>query len=208
MFGFWGSVTLKGDFKNISEQLSNFHWQIMNQSRTRNDSAKGSRLTENLLFSQIGYQINKNASVWIGYTHDWIRPLNNNDFQENRVYEDFVWKQNIQDFKVLSRTRMDQRINQSNGDTGYRARQFLQISHPLYFVKDLSAYVGDEVMFYLNKNSFGKHGFSENRILAGLSYKLNNKTGISLGYLGQYVNTLHGSNLFTHNLQADISYKF
>ena len=209
MFGFWGSVTLKGDFKNISDQLSNFHWQIMNQSRTRDDSAKGSRLTENLLFSQIGYQINKNASVWIGYTHDWIRPLNKNSFQENRVYEDFVWKQNIKDFKLLSRTRMDQRINhQSNGVTGYRARQFLKISHPLYFVNDLSAYVGDEVLFYLNKNSFGRHGFSENRILAGLNYQLNKNAGISLGYLGQFVDTIHGRNLFTHNLQADISYKF
>ncbi len=208
MFGFWGSVTLKGDFKNFSEKLNNFHWQIMNQSRTREDSAKGSRLTENLLFGQIGYRLNPHASLWIGYVHDWIHPLNKPAFQENRIYEDFVWKQNIQDFKLLSRTRMDQRINQSNGKTAYRARQFLKIAHPLPLAKGLSAYVADEVLFYLDKNSFGKQGFSENRILAGLGYQLNRTVGIELGYLGQYVSTKNGSNLFTHNLQADINFKF
>jgi len=208
MFGFWGSVTLKGDFKNFSDQLDNFRWQVMNQSRTRDDSASGSRLTENLLFSQVGYQLNPHTSIWIGYTHNWIHPLNNPAFQESRTYEDFVWKQNIQDFKLLSRTRMDQRINQSNGKTGYRARQFLTISHPLPFARDVSAYVGDEILFYFDKNSFGKQGFSENRVSAGLSYQLNKSLGFDLGYLGQYISSKQGSNLFTHNLQANISYKF
>jgi len=208
MFGFWGSVTLKGDFKAITHKLNNFHWQIMNQARTRDDSSKGSRLSENLFLSQAGYQFNQHASIWIGYGHDWLHPLNKMAFQESRVYEHFVWKQNLQDFKFLSRTRMDQRINQSTGNTGYRAREFLKISHPLPFAQGFSAYAGDEVLFYLNKNNFGKQGFSENRVMAGLSYQMNKSTGFNLGYLGQYVSTKHGSNLFTHNLQANISYKF
>lgn len=208
MFGVWGSATMQGDFKALSPSLNKFNWLIMDQSRTREDSPSGSRYSENLLFSQIGYQLTDHASFALGYTHDWIHPLNKTAFQESRPYEDFVWNQNMDDFKFMSRTRMEQRINQTTGNTGYRARQLLQISHPLPFMKDLSAYVGDEVMFYLNQNTFGKQGFTENRVLAGLSYQFTSKFGADLGYIGQYVDNISGNNLFTHNLQANLRYKF
>jgi hypothetical protein len=208
MFGVWGSATLQGDFKALSPNLNKFNWLIMDQSRTRDDSPSGSRYSENLLFSQIGYQLNDNVSFALGYTHDWIHPLDKTAYQESRPYEDFVWNQKLEDFKFTSRTRMEQRINQTSGNTGYRARQLLQMSHPLPFMKDLSAYVGDEVLFYLNQNNFGKQGFSENRVFSGLSYQFTPKLGADLGYMGQYVANTSGNNLFTHNLQANIRYKF
>ena len=208
MFGVWGSVTLQGDFKSLSPSLNKFNWLIMNQSRTRDDSPQGSRFTENLLFSQVGYQLTDHASFALGYVHDWIHPLDKTAYQESRPYQDFVWNQNIGDFKLLSRTRMEERINQTTGNTGYRPRQLLQISHPLPFMEGLSAYVGDEVFFYLNQNKFGKQGFSENRVLAGLSYQFTPQFGADLGYLGQYVDNISGNNLFTHNLQANLRYKF
>jgi hypothetical protein len=207
-FGVWGSITLQGDFKSLSPGLDKFKWQIMNQSRTRDDSPQGSRFTENLLFSQVGYQLNDNASLALGYVHDWIHPLEKPAYQESRPYQDFVWNQNIGYFKLLSRTRMEERINQTTGNTGYRPRQLLQISHPLPFMEGLSAYVGDEVFFYLNQNKFGKQGFSENRVLAGLSYQFTPQFGADLGYLGQYVDNISGNNLFTHNLQANLRYRF
>ncbi len=207
MFGVWGGVTLKGDFSSFSETGKDFQWQIMNQSRTRDDSNKGSRLNENLLMGQVGYRLSRNASIWLGYAHDWIHPLNGTAFQESRVYEDFLWQQNVAGFKLTSRTRMDERINQSSGASGYRARQFFKVSHSLP-VKGLSAYIGDEVLFYVDKNHFGKRGFSENRLLAGFNYQLTSAFGLNLGYLGQYVDTKHGANLFTHNLLAGVSYHF
>ena len=207
-FGVWGSITLQGDFKSLSPSLNKFNWLIMNQSRTRDDSPQGSRFTENLLFSQVGYQLTDHASFALGYVHDWIHPLDKTAYQESRPYQDFVWNQNIGDFKLLSRTRMEERINQTTGNTGYRPRQLLQISHPLPFMEGLSAYVGDEVFFYLNQNKFGKQGFSENRVLAGLSYQFTPQFGADLGYLGQYVDNISGNNLFTHNLQANLRYKF
>jgi opacity protein-like surface antigen len=208
MFGVWGSLTLQGDFKSLSPSLNKFKWQIMNQSRTREDSPNGSRFTENLLFSQVGYQFNTHGSFWVGYTHDWIHPLGKSAYQESRPYMDFVWKQNLEDFNLTSRTRMEDRINQTTGNEGYRARQLLQISHPLPFMKDLSVYAGDEVMFYLNQTNWGNQGFTENRIFSGLSYKVTDNMGVDLGYMGQYVNNTSGNNLFTHNLQANVSYKF
>lgn len=208
MFGVWGSVTLQGDLKFISPNMDKVKWSVMNQTRTRDDSPKGSRFTENLLFGQMGYQVTENASFWLGYVHDWIEPLNKTSYQENRPYQDFVWNQNVSDFKFMARTRMEERINATTSDVGYRARQFFQLSHELPFATHLSAYVGDEVLFYLNQNKFGKQGFSENRILSGLSYQFTPQIGADLGYLGQYVDNVSGNNLFTHNLQANFRYKF
>lgn len=208
MDGTWGAVMLQGDFNALSQELSKFKWQIMNQTRTRDDSPSGQRFTENLLFGQLGYQMTNNASFWVGYVHDWISPLTGPTYQESRPYQDFVWNQSISDFKLTSRTRFEERINLTTNNTGYRARQLIQVSHSLPFVKDLSAYVGDEVLGYMNQNNFGKQGFSENRILSGLSYQFTPKLGADLGYMGQYVSNVTGNNLFTHNVQVNIIYKF
>ena len=208
VFGVWGSLTLQGDFTALSPSLDKLHWQIMNQSRTRDDSSKGTRFSENLLFSQVGYQATEHASFWLGYVHDWIHPLNKPAFQESRPYQDFLWKQNFDEFKFMARSRFEQRINQTTGNVGYRARQLLQLSHPLPFANGLSAYLGDEVLFYVNNTTFGKQGFSENRIFSGLSYDFTKHVGMDLGYMGQYVDNKSGNNLFTHNIQANLRFTF
>jgi len=209
MFGTWTAVTFQGDLKSVSPNLEKVKWEIMNQTRTRDDSAKGLRFTENVLFSQIGYQVTSNASFWGGYVRNWIDPLNKPSFKESRPYQDFLWKQTLgSDLQLMLRTRVEQRINEKSGNVGVRPRQLIQFSHPIPFVNGLSAYLGDEVLFYANKNSFGKRGFSENRIFTGLSYQFTNKIGADLGYMGQYVDDKTDMNLFTHNLQSNIRFKF
>lgn len=207
IFGIWGSVTLHGDLNSLSPELSKFKWSVMNQTRTKDDSSKGSRFSENLLFGQVGYQLNDNASVWVGYAHTWTSPLNKSSFEESRPYQDFVWRQKIKTLKVVSRSRMEQRVRETTGNVGYRARQFLRLSHPLPVVKNLSIYVGDEILFYINENKFGKKGFSENRVFSGLSYQATEHINVGLGYMGQYVDTISGRNIFTHNIEVNFGYK-
>jgi hypothetical protein len=208
IFGVWGKVKLQGNFKSLSPDLNKFKWAVINETRTRDDSSKGSRFYQDLLFGQVGYQINNNASIWIGYVHVWTSPLDDSSFQEYRPHQDFVWNQDIGDFKFMSRSRMEQRIRETTGDTGYRARQLLKISHPLPLMNGLSVYVGDEVLFYMNENEFGKKGFSENRVFSGLSYQATKKMGVDLGYIGQYVDAISGKNTFTHNIQVNLRYNF
>lgn len=209
MAGNWDSVTLSGNLDKLSPALKDFHWQVMDQTRQRDDSGKGFRFSENLLFGQLGYSVNEHASVWLGYVHDWIHPLDKAAYQESRPYEDFLWNSALGDLKFTARLRLEQRIRQDTGDVGIRARELLQVNYPLRFIhKDLSAYVGDEVLEYTNHNSFGRTGFSENRALAGLSYQLTPQLGADLGYLGQYVQNQSGNNLFTHNVQFNVRYRF
>jgi hypothetical protein len=209
MAGNWDSVTLSGSLGDLSPTLRDFRWQIMNQGRWRDDSSKGFRFSENLLFAQLGYSLNEHASVWLGYVHDWIHPLDKLSFRENRPYEDFLYNTAFGDWKFTSRSRLEQRIRQDTGNTGVRARQMLQLSHPLRFVHDdLSVYVGDEVLGYLNTNTFGPTGFSENRAFAGLAFQFTQQLGGDLGYLGQYVVNKPGNDLFTHNVQLNLRYQF
>jgi len=208
MFGSWNALTLQGDFKALSPDLDKVKWLVTNQARTRDDSAKNSRLSENLLFAQVGYQVNPNVSFWLGYAHEWLHPLNKSAYQENRAYQDFVWNETTGDFKWISRTRMEERVNATTGDVGYRPRQLLQVNYSLGFVEGLSAYVGDEVFFYVNKNKFGKKGFTENYIFSGLSYQASEHIGADLGYMGQYIDNIKGNNLFTHNVQFNLRYQF
>jgi len=209
MAGTWNSITLSGDFEKVSPNLKDFHWLILEQARTRDDSPNGMRFSENLLFGQVGYSINKNASVWLGYMHDWLHPLDKTAFQENRPYQDFLWKSSFDDLKFTSRSRLEQRINETTGNVGVRARQLFQVNYPLKFVdKDLSVYAGDEVLCYLNENTFGRTGFSENRAFGGLSYQLTKHLGADLGYLGQFIDNKGATNIFTHNVQFNIRYQF
>jgi hypothetical protein len=209
MAGNWDSVTLSGSLGDLTPTLHDFRWLIMDQSRLRNDGPQGFRYSENLLFSQIGYALNEQTSVWLGYAHDWIHSLDKPSYQESRSYEDFLWNVPFGDLKFTSRTRLEQRIRQDTGDLGVRARQFLQLSHPLRFIhNNLSAYVNDEVFAYLNSNTFGPTGFSENRAAAGLAFQFIKQLGVDLGYLGQYVVGKPGNDLFTHNVQLNLRYQF
>jgi hypothetical protein len=208
MSGIRGSIMLQGNLKSISPELEQFQWQIANQTNTRNDSAQGMRFFENLLFTQLGYQFNSHILISLGYVHDWIQPLNKPMYQENRPSQDFIWNDTVDDFRLVSRTRLEERIIQSTGNVGYRSRQLLQINYYLPAFNSLSLFLGDEAYFYLNKNNFGKQGFSENQVSAGICYQANNNLGVDLGYLGQYISMPLVNNLFVHNLQLNFRYRF
>lgn len=209
MGGTWNSLTLSGSLDKISPDLKKFHWLVFDQARTRDDSSDGMRLSENLLFGQIGYSLNQNASVWLGYTHNWLHPLDKPAYQESRPYEDFLWNSSLDDLKFTSRTRLEQRIREDTGNVGVRVRQMFQVNYPLKFIdKDLSVYAGDEVLCYLNENTFGRTGFSENRAFGGLSYQVTKHLGADLGYMGQFIDNKTANNVFTHNVQFNLRYQF
>ena len=212
MAGDWISLTLSGSLGDLSPRLNGFRWLVMDQNRQRDDSSQGFRVSENLLFAQLGYDITPNASVWLGYVHNWIHPLDKPSAQENRPYQDFLWASTFSEWgglKFSSRTRLEERINQTTGNTGVRLRQMFQVNYPLRLIhNDLSVYVGDEVLGYLNQNNFGKTGFSENRAFGGLAFQFTKQLGADLGYLGQYVDNKSGSNLYTHNVQFNLRYQF
>lgn len=221
MFGVWGAVTVQGDFSILSPSYNKIKWLVMNQTRTRDDTVKlGNRFTEDLLFSQVGYQATSTSSFWMGYVHDWVdtaipgkSSATSYAYEESRPYQDFLLNTPLNDsFRLTARTRLEERFNQTSGNVGIRPRQLLQINYALPFYKPLSLYVGDEVFWYVNQNQFGRQGFSENRATGGLSWQATKQFGLDVGYLGQYANNIYFTpgthNTFTHNFQVNFRYRF
>jgi len=44
-------------------------------------------------------------------------------------------------------------------------------------------------------------------VFSGLSYQATENINIGLGYMGQYVDTISGKNIFTHNIEVNLGYK-
>ena len=209
MAGNWSSLTLSGNLGAFSPRLQEFRWLLMNQTRLRDDNPDAWRLYEDLLRSQLGYTVNPYASVWLGYVHEWHHQLGKAAFQESRPYGALQFDFPVAGFKAQSRTRLEQRINQVTGNVGIRLRQAFKLRLPLELVDPkLSVFVGDEVLGYLNTNTFGRTGFSENRALAGFSLQLTRVLDVDLGYLGQTQWKIGGDMVFTNNVYANVNCRF
>ncbi len=180
MFGSWGSFTLSGNFGQKTPMLPMWRWSAAKQAIWRDDSPQGLRVAENYLFAQLGYSLDQYSSVWLGYLHDWQHPFGRATFQENRSYQDYLWVHPLMDGRLIVRTRLDERVNQNNGNVGVRVREMIQINYPIRTIENLGWHIGGEVFAYLNQNTFGVTGFSEARTSAGLTYDLNDHIGFDL----------------------------
>jgi len=201
----WYSLTLAGDLEPLSPQLERVRWIVMNQSRLGSDS---SVLRENLLFAQLGYQTTEHISLWLGYTHDWITPSIGRSFNENRIYQEFRWDGDTVAGTLTARTRFEQRFRDPGGSVGGRFRQFFQLSWPVPGLERLRLVGSEEVFVYLNDSSWGRAGFSENRLYAGVNVRVNDRISADLGYLNQFVSKGNRNDIVNHALFANINLHF
>jgi hypothetical protein len=96
----------------------------------------------------------------------------------------------VGDLTVQSRTRLEQRFAETDGDTGWRLREFVKTTVPL--VEDKRTFVSawDELFWDLNHTDWGQRtGFRQNRAFLGLGRFLDagKKVSIEAGYLNQWV---------------------
>ncbi len=201
----WYSLTLAGDLEPLSPQLQRVRWIVMNQSRLGSDS---SVLRENLLFAQLGYQTTEHISLWLGYTHDSITPSIGRSFDENRIYQEFRWDSDTVAGAFTARTRFEQRFRDPGGDLGTRFRQFFQLSWPVPGMQRLRLVGSEEVFVYMNDSSWGRSGFSENRVYAGVNVRFSKQISADLGYLNQFVSKGSSNDLLNHALFANINLHF
>jgi Protein of unknown function (DUF2490) len=201
----WYSLTMAGDLEPLSPQLQKVRWMVMNQSRLGSDS---STLRENLLFAQLGYQTTEHISLWLGYTHDWITPSTGRSFNENRIYQEFRWDNDTPAGLFTARTRIEQRFRDPGGNLGARFRQFFQLSWPVPGMDRLRLVGSEEVFVYMNNSSWGRSGFSENRLYAGVNVRFNKKISADLGYLNQFVSKGNRNDIVDHALFANINLLF
>tara|TARA_B100001142_G_scaffold121914_1_gene123845 strand:+ start:18541 stop:19110 length:570 start_codon:yes stop_codon:yes gene_type:complete len=167
--------------KKISQNW-NWHHEIQN----RNYNTFGD-LEQLLLRTGLGYTLrDKNQNLLLGY--GYILSENYNDLDEktpineHRIFQQFISKQTINDFKLGHRFRLEQRFIES--EFKIRFRYFLNARLPLKIGGNNRFYLSGYNEFFL---SFEEDFFDRNRLYGGIGYKLSEGINLELGYMNQFL---------------------
>jgi hypothetical protein len=131
-------------------------------------------------------------SVWLGYA--WIPVWTWGDedptvrLNESRLYQQLLYNASLGPVKLVSRTRLEQRLLASATGTSHRVRTLLRGAYPLDAEGTFSLLLWDEVFFHLNTVEGGpRAGFDQNRAFVGAAWKLSPHVALEVGYLNNFI---------------------
>ncbi|VXC37515.1 DUF2490 domain-containing protein [Maribacter litoralis] len=167
-------------------------WSIHTEAQFRYYEM-ASNFNQTLLRTGLNYHINPDAIATLGYgfidtdptftEFDEISSNNlvrNNSISEHRIFEQFILKNKVWEFKFEHRYRLEQRFVQNNytGETNTlnRARYRIQMTLPLTDIFFLNFY--DEIFINLQDSAFG-----QNRAYAALGVNVTEDLSMQFGYL-------------------------
>lgn len=153
------------------------------QERFTNDA---DRLGQLLLRSFIGYRINKRINAGGGYAYILTDPVGPVEVNEHRFYQELnIRLINHKGVTLDSRSRLEQRTFEENGELAWRFRNFVQLKVPLTDRNTLVAYT--EPFLALNETPIQRGGLGAWRNFVGVSVPLAKGVEIVPGYLNQHV---------------------
>ncbi|MCM4171985.1 DUF2490 domain-containing protein [Arenibacter sp. TNZ] len=147
-------------------------------------------LEQLLLRTGLGYNLTENYNnLFLGYgyilSENYIGPAaKKKAVYEQRIYKQFIARQQISRVGVQHRYRFEQRFVED--DLKLRFRYFLGLNEPLNKVEivDKTLYFSVYNEIFLNtKNNV----FDRNRLYSGLGYRLNNSLKCEIGYMNQFL---------------------
>lgn len=167
-------------------------WSIHTEAQFRYYEM-ASNFNQTLLRTGLNYHINPDAIATLGYgfidtdptftEFDEISSNNlvrNNSISEHRIFEQFILKNKVWEFKLEHRYRLEQRFVQNNytgeSNTLHRARYRIQMTLPLTDIFFLNFY--DEIFINLQDSAFG-----QNRAYAALGVNVTEDLSMQFGYL-------------------------
>jgi hypothetical protein len=135
----------------------------------------------------LNYKIDDNSMVTSGYAFiptqtDFDEGWGNNMVTENRIWEQFILRNNIGNIKIRHRYRLEQRWVNKNSVTEYknRARYMVSLKIPLSKNKDFPLFLSIYDEIFLNISS---SPFNQNRLYSAVGFQMNKNTNFQLGYL-------------------------
>ncbi len=201
----WLNTTLfgsHGDFVYFAEVQPRFGSDI-------------SRLDQLILRPAVGWKLNDALTVYQGYARVENTPAGAPSFSENRSFQQLSWEiGEFAKFKLSSRTRFEQRWQSDGRDVGFRFREMLRASHPIFDeASGLRAVGWSEVFVALNDTDWGAQaGFDQIRTFVGLEIPLQDKaqgkSTVEVGYLNQTVNAPAARVEINHILSLNLSLRY
>lgn len=162
-----------------------------------------SRFSQGLIRPGLGYSVNREWSVWLGYA--WIytaMPYVQTPVHENRIWQQALWVKPYRLNTFIARTRLEQRFIQQSPNMGWRLRQLAKAEFPLAKASHWSLVSSDEVFVHLNSYNINtQQGFDQNRCFLGFGYRPRKHVLIELGYMNQYIKRSSGG-AFSANIAS------
>ena len=198
--GLWFATFAQDKFKTAWNESGRLKWWFDGHLRFLEDA---SGFNQSIVRPGIGWELNERSTLWCGY--GWIRTsnLSGNDFDENRIWQQWTWSKSYEPLKVALRSRFEQRFVETGDDTGLRFRQFFRVQHNLPNYPRLLLVAWDELFYNLNDTDWGaESGFNQNRAFAGVGFKPNNgcRWRMEVGYLNQTIENPGGQDRNNHIL--------
>ena len=164
------------------------HWRVQQEivARFSNDRDGLYEIESNTL---VGYKLDKQVTVWAGYTHD--PQYNGGDFtvMEHRVREQ-VTVDNILKLgpvSVSARMRMEQRWREGIDGTAWRLRPYVKLTMPFKEGGKTALILSHESFIDLNKTNFQRvQGEERMRNLIAITTPLAKNVNAEIGYLHQH----------------------
>lgn len=164
------------------------HWRLQQEivARFSNDRDGLYEIESNTL---VGYKLNKQVTVWAGYTHD--PQYDGGDFtvMEHRAREQ-VTVDNILKLgpvSVSARMRMEQRWREGVDGTAWRLRPYVKLTMPFKEGGKAALILSHESFIDLNKTNFQRvQGEERMRNLIAITTPLAKNVNAEIGYLHQH----------------------
>jgi hypothetical protein len=162
-------------------------WNWHNEVQYRNYNFAGD-LQQLLLRTGFGYNLTENNNnILLGYafiySENYISDTDEkNGSNENRIYQQFITRQNFGRFFIQHRYRIEERFLPD--DFKMRFRYFLSLNIPLNkkSMVDKAFYLSAYDEIFLNAES---PVFDRNRLYGGLGYVINKNFRIEVGFMAQ-----------------------
>jgi hypothetical protein len=144
------------------------------------------QLNQVLTNAGLGYNVSSPWSIWLGFTYATNAQDALGNDHEVRLWEQAVWEKQTTTYKLLSRTRLEQRKSLYFTQIANRIRERFVVSIP---IKDeLSSVFYDEIFFNFNRVPWiTTKTLDQNRIYLGLEQEASPRFSIGIGYMNQYI---------------------
>jgi hypothetical protein len=142
------------------------------------------KMEQLLIRPGLEYRFSPRASIFAGYC--WFTGYQPKFTQEQRLWQQLLFTNQIKKLSIQNRTRLEERIFEHLPSAGVRLRHFLKASYPLTQNTYLVSF--EELFLNLNNVRGGpQKGIDQNRVFLGLGRRLSNSARVEVGYQLQYV---------------------
>lgn len=201
--GLWFAAFGNGELNLGSDASSPLMWWLDTHYRMRDDTGG---FNQSILRPGLGWKVAEDQALWAGYAWILTSPVQGEDFDEHRFWQQWTAAPSAGDFRFLHRSRFEQRWVETGDDVGLRWRQLHRAQRILSNCPQWSLIAWDEVFFNLNDTDWGAEtGLDQNRAFLGFGYKrcADAPVRTEIGYLNQFVNDQGGEDGMNHILSIN-----